>query len=408
MLVSNKSVKLSKAPLNRSRFIKLDFDMTNFRFLAFVVIISSLFLSSGVYIGSRFTVAFPEYDTLLLWLAVFAVITMQIMGPIFYRVFPDRHNRFFLARWIMFTCMGIASSALLYMIATDIFVFTLKIAFPAHGYLLPKLGVVAAIFLVVLTNVLGMAQVAIGPRLYHVKVPLSAGYKSLHGLKIAQISDLHVGPTIGRRYAERVVHLVNNQNPHVIALTGDLIDGRPEQLRDGIEPLRRLSAPYGIFGVLGNHEFYWNAGRWMDEFRSLGISLLTNEHKVISHNDSSFVIAGVPDLKASHLLDQLESNPHRALDGAPEDVFKILLAHQPSSHVVAEDAGFHLQLSGHTHGGQFFPFTLIVRLAEKFVKGLYQYKSLWIYVNRGTGYWGPPIRFMVPAEITMISLHYEA
>jgi predicted MPP superfamily phosphohydrolase len=379
----------------------------NLRFFTFIVTISSLFLSSGFYLGSRISVAFPEYDTLLLWLAVFAVIILQIAGPLFYRVLPDHNNRYFVLRWIMFMCMGIASSALLYMMATDFIVFGLKILLPAHQHIYPQVGVAAAISLVLLTNIVGMAQVAHGPRLYHVKVPLPKAYNFLHGLRIAQISDLHVGPTIGRRYAQRVVNLVNGQKPDLIALTGDIVDGRPDQLRQGIEPLRNLVAKYGTFSVLGNHEFYWNAQSWMDTYRALGMSLLNNSHQIISHNDSKFLIAGVPDRKASRMLDNLSSSPSQALDGAPGDMFKILLAHQPSSHDDAEKAGFHLQLSGHTHGGQFFPFTLIVRLAEKFIKGLYQHKGLWVYVNRGTGYWGPPIRFLVPAEVTIISLHYD-
>ena len=221
-----------------------------------------------------------------------------------------------------------------------------------------------------------MAQVALGPRIYKVKVPLPKDFSSLDGLKIAQISDLHVGPTIGRRYAERVVDLVNEQQPDLIALTGDMIDGYPEQLRGGIEPLRNLSARYGTFGVLGNHEFYWNGQSLLDTYKSLGVSLLNNSHQLIRHNNSSCLLAGVPDRKASRMLDNLSSSPAFALDGAPGDIFKILLAHQPSSHEDAEKAGFHLQLSGQTHGGEFFPFTLIVRLAEKFVKGLYQHKVL--------------------------------
>ena len=303
--------------------------------------------------------------------------------------------------------MGIASSALLYMFVTDFIVLGLRLSFPAYENLLPQIGVAAALSLMIITNIVGMAQVAKGPYLYNVEVPLPKAYRSLHGLRIAQISDLHVGPTIGRRYAERVVNLVNKQQPDLIALTGDMVDGRPEQIRDGIEPLRNLSAKYGTFGVLGNHEFYWNGQSWMDTYSSLGISLLNNSHQLIRHNDSEFVVAGVPDRKASRMLNNLSSSPSAAIDGAPNDVYKILLAHQPSSNEDAEKAGFNLQLSGHTHGGQFFPFTLIVRLAEKFVKGLYQHKGLWVYVNRGTGYWGPPIRFLVPAEVTIISLHFD-
>lgn len=376
-----------------------------FRFVFFLSLLSAILLGSGFYVGSRITSVYPAYDSVLVWLAVYAIIILQIAGPFFYRIVPDRQNRFFIARWIMFTCMGIASSMLMYMIMTDVVVFGLTLALPGYKEFISQIGVTSALSLVVLTNVIGMSQVARGPNLYSISIPLPDSLKALDGLRVVQISDLHVGPTIGRSYTEKVVTLVNQQKPHIIALTGDLVDGTPSQLREGIEPLRALVSTYGTFGVLGNHEFYWKAHEWNLEFQTLGIKMLTNEHTVIDHNGAQIVVAGVPDHKACHMITGLTSDPMKAAEGSPIDAFRLLLAHQPSSHSHAEAAGFHLQLSGHTHGGQFFPFSILVHIAEKFVRGLYRFKTLWVYVNRGTGYWGPPVRFLVPAEITLISLH---
>lgn len=376
----------------------------SYRFAIFLSILMAILLTAGLYLGLRVTSAYPTLNSALVWFFIYAVVILQISGPIFYRIVPDRTNRFFVARWIMFTCMGIASCLLMYMLITDAVILITRLFAPSLSPHLSQLGVGTTLSLVVITNAVGATQVARGPSIYHVTIPLPDSHAELDGLKIAQISDLHVGPTIGRSYAEKVVTLVNQERPDIIALTGDLVDGTPSQLRNGVEPLMNLSATYGVFGVLGNHEFYWRADDWLNEYQALGISMLTNEHAVLEHKGARVVIAGVPDHKACHMISGMTSNPESSLVNAPQEAFKILLAHQPSSHRAASAAGFHLQLSGHTHGGQFFPFSMIVRLAERFVKGLYRFQSLWIYVNRGTGYWGPPIRFLVPAEITLISL----
>jgi len=159
-----------------------------------------------------------------------------------------------------------------------------------------------------------------------------------------------------------------------------------------------------VYFVTGNHEYYWNAPAWSAEMRRLGARVLDNEHVVLQRGAGHLVLAGVPDYSTRHLPEGQRSDPARALRGAPADAVKILLAHQPASYADAQAAGFDLQLSGHTHGGQYFPFSQLIRFFQRYYKGLNRHGGLWVYVNRGTGYWGPPLRAGVPAEITLLTL----
>ena len=239
----------------------------------------------------------------------------------------------------------------------------------------------------------------------NVDVPIEALPESLHGFTIAQISDLHVGPTIGERHVEAIVDAVNALNPDMIAITGDLVDGTVRQLARHTAPLARLSARHGAFFVTGNHEYYSGVGAWVPELRRLGVRVLLNEHVVLQHDGGAIVVAGVTDYSAHHFDDSHRSDPHTALAGAPAGAkAKVLLAHQPRSAVAAAAAGFHLQLSGHTHGGQFLPWNWFVRFQQPFTAGLARLGKLWVYTSRGTGYWGPPKRLGAPSEITRLRL----
>ena len=198
---------------------------------------------------------------------------------------------------------------------------------------------------------------------------------------------------------------VNALEADMIAITGDLVDGSVARLAPHTEPLGRLSSRFGTFFVTGNHEYYSGAHAWIAEMRRLGLSVLINEHVVLEHFGESVVVAGVTDFSAHHFDPSHRSDPAAALAGAPKKAaVKVLLAHQPRSAFAAAKAGFHLQLSGHTHGGQFFPWNFVVKLLEPFAAGLHRLDDLWIYVSRGTGYWGPPKRFGAPSEITQLRL----
>ena len=248
-----------------------------------------------------------------------------------------------------------------------------------------------------------------------VDVPISGLPPALDGFTIAQISDIHIGPTIRGDYLAAIVQSVNRLDADMVAVTGDLVDGRVQDLAPHVAPLAALQSRHGTYFVTGNHEYYSGATPWIAELRRLGLCVLLNEHVLLRHGDAALLVAGVTDWSAHHYDPAQRSDPHAAvlrhsarprIAGAPagETTIKVLLAHQPRSAEAAERAGFHLQLSGHTHGGQFWPWNLFVRLQQPFTAGLYRWRSLWVYVSRGTGYWGPPKRFGAPSEITRVRL----
>jgi uncharacterized protein len=254
-------------------------------------------------------------------------------------------------------------------------------------------------------TLVGFAGARRPARIVRVEVPLANLPPALQGFEIAQISDVHVGAQIKRAYVDAIVDAVNGLHADMIAVTGDLVDGSVPDLAQHIAPLGRLAARHGAFLVTGNHEYYSGAEPWMAEFRRLGLRVLLNEHVVVRHAGAPLVVAGVTDYSAHHFDPDQRSDPVAALSGAPADAAaRILLAHQPRSAAAAADAGFDLQLSGHTHGGQFWPWNLFVRFQQPFTAGLHRLNDLWVYISRGTGYWGPPNRFGAPSEITLLRL----
>lgn len=241
-------------------------------------------------------------------------------------------------------------------------------------------------------------------RIVRVDVPIAGLPPSLVGFSIVQISDIHVGSTIKGDYVAAIVERVNGLGADLIAITGDLVDGRVGELAAHTAPLSRLAARHGAYVVTGNHEYYSGAAAWMDEFERLGLVGLHNAHVVIEHDGARLVVAGVTDYSAAAFDPDQRSDPRAALAGSPQASLRILLAHQPRSAAAALSAGFDLQLSGHTHGGQFWPWTLMVGVQQPFTAGLHRLGRLWVYTSRGTGYWGPPKRFGAPSEITLLRL----
>jgi len=274
-----------------------------------------------------------------------------------------------------------------------------------HVYILKTASASAVAALSVFATAVGFASARRRARIVNVDVPIQDLPRALHGFCIAQISDVHVGATIRKEYVEAIVEAVNGLHPDLIAVTGDVVDGPVWELAPHTAPLGRLSARHGAFLVTGNHEYYSGATDWTAEFERLGLKVLLNEHTVLTHDGAPLVIAGVTDYSAHHFNPAQRSNPAAALAGAPSGAgAKILLAHQPRSATAAATAGYDLQLSGHTHGGQFWPWNLFVRFQQPFTAGLHRLNRLWVYVSRGTGYWGPPNRFGAPSEITRLRL----
>ncbi|WP_372241137.1 metallophosphoesterase, partial [Corallococcus terminator] len=222
-------------------------------------------------------------------------------------------------------------------------------------------------------------------------VPLKDLGPGLDGLRVVQLSDVHVGPTLDGVWLQRVVDQVNALQPDIIAVTGDLVDGTVEQLRDQVAPLAGLKATLGVYYVTGNHEFYHGARDWISEVARLGLTVLNNEHRVLERDGARLVVAGVTDHDAGHIDAPLASRPDLALAGAPPDVPRLLLAHQPRTALSLGGLRVDLQLSGHTHGGQIFPFMFFVKLQQPVVQGLATVAGTRVYTHRGTGYWGPPL-----------------
>jgi uncharacterized protein len=262
-------------------------------------------------------------------------------------------------------------------------------------------GVLAATPLITLVGYVMARRVA---RVVEVQVRVRGLPPALAGFTIAQISDIHVGPTIKRDFVEAMVARVNQLGADVVAITGDLVDGSVRDLAHHTEPLSTLSSRHGTYVVTGNHEYYSGANGWIRELRRLGTHVLMNEHVVLEHDGAVVALAGVTDYSAHHFDPAHRSDPRGAIAGAPAHAVKVLLAHQPRSAAAAAEAGYDLQLSGHTHGGQFWPWNHFVRLQQPFTAGLERLGKMWLYISRGTGYWGPPMRFGIPSEITRLTL----
>ncbi|MEU7551293.1 metallophosphoesterase [Streptomyces sp. NPDC044571] len=250
---------------------------------------------------------------------------------------------------------------------------------------------------------LGTYGVLRGPRVKRVRVPLAKLPRAAHGYRIAVVSDIHLGPVLGRAHTTRIVETINRTQPDLIAVVGDLVDGNVHDLGSAAEPLRWLRARHGSYFVTGNHEYFSGAQQWIDEVRELGLTPLENARRALPHFD----LAGVNDIQG-------ESEGHgpdfgAALGDRDRARAAVLLAHQP---VVIHDAvrhGVDLQLSGHTHGGQLWPGNHLAELANPTVAGLERYGDTQLYVSRGAGAWGPPVRVGAPSDITVVELaSYQA
>jgi uncharacterized protein len=311
--------------------------------------------------------------------------------------------------WTGLICMGLFSSLFVLSVVRD------AVLLLATGIAALRPGAVAPLALVtpsaravaigaLLITLWGFANARRTARVVRVDVPIAGLAAALDGFTIAQVSDVHVGPTIRRPYVEAIVATVNRLEVDLVAVTGDLVDGSVAELAPHVAPLAGLRAKEGSFFVTGNHEYYSGAAAWVRELRRLGLTVLMNEHAVVRRGDATLVVAGVTDFSAGHFDRAQASDPAAALAGSPPGALRLLLAHQPRSAEAAEAAGFDLQLSGHTHGGQFWPWNFFVRLQQPFTAGLHRWRRMWVYTSRGTGYWGPPKRFGAPSEITLLRL----
>ena len=367
------------------------------------------------YIGLRLLpglAAWPAARLLLLAVLVVSALGMPL-GLMARRLArpPLAH----LLNWAGLLCMGLFSSLLVLTLLRDAALGVLWLADLLAPGALPlaqwrSLSAQAVALLAGLVTLLGFLNARRTAAVVRVNVPIIGLPPAWHGFTVVQISDIHVGPTIRRPYLRRIVDKVNALEADLVAITGDLVDGKVSELAAHVAPLADLRSRHGTYFVTGNHEYYSGADAWIVELRRLGLTVLLNEHVVIAHRDAAnargvpLVLAGVTDYSGGQFDPAHRSDPLAALRGAPLDAVRVLLAHQPRSAAAAAEAGFDLQLSGHTHGGQFYPWNLFVRFQQPFTAGLHRLQNLWVYTSRGTGYWGPPKRFGAPSEITCLRL----
>ncbi|MEP6792512.1 MAG: metallophosphoesterase [Ramlibacter sp.] len=355
-----------------------------------------------LYIGLRIGAALPGAWAVALAVLLAASALLMPLGLVARRRFKaplaDRLT------WAGMLFMGLFSSLLVFTAAREAL---LVLAWAAQ---LPRERVrettaMAVPLLAFAATLLGLINARRTAGVVNVDVPIPGLPAELQGFTIAQISDIHVGPTIKRRYLQDIVDAVNTLQADMVAVTGDLVDGSVAELAGHVSPLAGLKSRDGTYFVTGNHEYYSGAHAWVRELQRLGITVLMNQHVVLRRGEARLVLAGVADYGAHHFDPAHNSDPALAMTGAPADAaVKLLLAHQPRTATAAEQAGFDLQLSGHTHGGQFWPWNLMVRFQQPFTAGLHRLGRLWVYVSRGTGYWGPPKRLGAPSEITRLRL----
>jgi uncharacterized protein len=378
----------------------------------FFVIALSIFASVHLYLWARLVHA-PELGPA--WSAALSTLLLVLFASIpltfaFGRRSSSRASLLFV--WPGYVWLGTLFLLFVAVVAADLGRAVLEVGAWLLGHLPPDAeqqlerarleaglaaGVAAAALLVALWS---------GRRLTikRVLVPLARLPAALHGTTIVQLSDVHIGPTLGRNFLDRVVDATNALEPDVVVITGDLVDGSVARLADAVAPLARLRARHGVYFVTGNHEYYSGAEAWCAHLTQLGLRVLRNERVQIGTGDESYDLAGIDDLAGRQFGPGQGADLPRALLGRDESRELVLLAHQPRVVAEAERAGVGLQLSGHTHGGQIWPFHFLVRLQQPVTSGLVRFGRVLLYVSNGTGYWGPPMRLGSPAEITELRL----
>jgi hypothetical protein len=349
--------------------------------------------SAHAYIWWRFVEApgWPRVWTVLATILVFALAPSLPATILVVRRFTRARARPVL--WIAYSWFGCAVYLLLAAVLTHIACMVARVT--ARDAALVGLAATA------ITIGYGLVHARRGPFVRRVRVPIAKLPAAAEGYTIVQLTDVHIGWTLGSHFAEKVVAKVNALAPDLIVLTGDIVDGNVRELATHVAPLGNLRARDGMFAVTGNHEYYWNVDAWLAHLATLGIRFLRNERVAIR---DAFELAGVDDVTSGAMAVGHGEDIARAVAGRNSAVPLVLLAHHPQSLARAIAAGVDLQLSGHTHGGQLLPLGWLARLFEPHVAGLKRFSDTWLYVSEGTGFWGPPMRIGTSCEIAAITL----
>lgn len=371
------------------------------RVLLFLIALVALLMGAGSYMALRSMALYPPLarHPALVWGFLGLFILLLILAPILQRV-PGVDSHAAPLFWVAHVLFSLVSTYVVFLLLADIAQALLSLGRWRVG----PWAVGCAAGLTLITCTWG-ALAALRPvRLRQVEIPIQGLHGDLNGFRIIHISDLHLGPLVRQAQVDHVVGLSNAQAPDLIAITGDLVDGEADGVQPLAERMKSLKALHGVCFVTGNHEYYSGVDRWMEVIRNMGWSVLENEHRALRHGRASLVVAGMPDPASRSAKGHEGPNLGKALAESPADALRVLLYHPPTGTKAAALAGVVLQLSGHTHGGQYFPWNLVISAIFDHPKGLSREGSLWIYTSAGTGFWGPPNRFLVPPELTLITL----
>ena len=317
---------------------------------------------------------------------------------------PDSFGRT-LAVWLSYFSMAVLSFILVLTLSRDI-LFLLSEVFraPRATSLYSPLANFCILALTGLCIAFGVWNAFFNFKVSEIQISLPKLPADFEGFKLVQLSDIHIGPTIQKRFVTRLVNQVNRLDADLIAITGDSIDGLVQDLATPFSILGELRSKHGSFYVTGNHEYYWEAEAWIEKAKAIGLIPLVNEHRLISRGQATLAIAGVADVASAHFPGSVKMDLAQPLVGIAPGTVKILLSHQPETAKAAANLGYDLQLSGHTHAGQFIPWTWVIHLFHDFARGLHRVDQMWLYVSRGTGHWGPPVRLGAAPEITRFTL----
>ncbi len=379
--------------------------------MIFFIFFSTVLLSVYSYVGWRFlwtlqTPSLYKYSTLII-LILFYCLTISTF--IFYFNKIENYITQIIA-WLGYAGLGIVSLLFFIQVGTDLLLLAQSLLTKSHSFDPHRrafLGLSAKTIVGGIAGVgaiWGMSQALKEPVIKRVEIKIKGLPESLKGFRMAQITDLHVGSMITGKFVERVTKKIQKLNADMLFFTGDAADGSVQSYGKHLNSLTEIHPKYGKYFVTGNHEYYSDMNGWLQLIEGLGFKILVNESQNIIVNDATIMITGIPDRSGRHFSSFHKTDMEKAVGGMNSSDLKILLAHQPGDVEHATKYEFDLQLSGHTHGGQYFPFSLLVQMAHPFLKGLHKRENTWVYINQGTGYWGPPLRIGTEPEITEIVL----
>lgn len=306
--------------------------------------------------------------------------------------------------WLGYILCGFLSSLFILTILGFFLAEFSSVLFPGLKNNFPTFYAQWAIIIALFFTILGWMNARGSHVIEKQNITLPQKTKHSSSLRLVQISDLHIGNTVGPRFMKKLVRRINALSPDIVVLTGDTADGSPEDLKRSSSLLASINAPLGKFAVLGNHDYYSGADAWTEELRTNGFTVLNNANKIIKAGHFKFAIAGIVDHDASKYHPTHKPNPEEAIIGLSPEIPIIMLAHQPRSADIMPSERILIQLSGHTHAGQFWPFRHFVRFQQPIVAGLSGLFAHPVYVSRGTGYWGPPKRIFSRPEITLFTV----